>query len=231
MLAVVCVGHMLPGQAVAEIVPEPITLFTHGETTLARRDVRGQFSGPAIDTFICVMNNMQQPHAIRHAPLSRAMSIIEAPEGASIWFPMVATGPNKKKRQLVGPVADLNLYWILLKSSPYDPSSPEFKKTAKVTAFGGSIFARLLPQQGYDFVEGSADHNRLASMLMLQKVDAIYSADFRTTLNTRMRQRINDTIRLELADSMPVYFYISESLYAQNPDMKSHMTKALAGCV
>jgi|GEM_PF-1605295 len=210
-------------------VGEEITLFTHGDTVLALQGKDGTLNGYSISLFRCALNIMGRSFVIERAPLSRAASILESAENA-IWFPSSFAGDADRMARSIGSVGQLSIFWYQPNSSKLDPASESFKKTARVTAYKGSALERRLMAENYAFQTGSADRNRLVTMVLSGKVDALLAVDFRGRLSKETLMVMDDNIKLSLYAKLPVAFQVSNALHKSEPDFADKFRSATSTC-
>ncbi len=207
-----------------------ITLFTHGDTHMAKLGKDGKVRGSAMDLFVCSMKQMNQPFQIRIAPLSRANQLMQQAENA-VWFPSRHNTNNESRQQrIVGPAGAANLVYFLRKDSPITSKSSDFKKKARVTAYKGSAMESRLLNNGFIYVEGSADRKRLIYMVLTDLADAILAVDFRHALSEETYKIMQDNLRVEPYMDIPVAFQVSKPTHMNKPDFTTSFRTAFNSC-
>ena len=194
--------------------PLNISIYTHGDTQFARFDENGNVTGAAQDWLSCAASELGFTYDFKFAPLSRATSLRQATDHM-MWFP--SSGADQVFR--VGPVGALDILWYQLKTDDTEVSSPEFKQNAKVTSYTGSSFETMLQERGYQFVKGSADHNRLIYLLLSGTVDALLAVDFRFKLPSDVRDKIDEQVKTTVHRHIPVYFNLSKYMVEEHPEL------------
>jgi len=218
------------GPAEDNSAAEEIRLFTHGDTPLLLPDVNGELHGPALDLFRCAMEGMERPFSATRAPLSRAGHIISDLNNA-IWFPSAYRGDEERMARSIGPAGSLDVYWYKNKTNALDPNGSAFKQSATVTTYKGSAMARQLRDEGYNFIEGSADRNRLVSMLLSGQVDAFAAVDFRDRLSPEIHQKLSDNAVISIKNRIPSAFRISDKLFESEPSFTPNFRAAFDACL
>ena len=217
------------GPIKSNIALEEITLFTHGDTPLLLPATDGSLYGPALDLFRCSMESLGRPFFVTKAPLSRARQIISKLNNA-IWFPSAYRGSARRMARSVGPAGTLDVYWYKNKDNPLDPNSSAFKRSATVTTYKGSAMATQLREEGYHFIEGSADRNRLVSMLLSGQVDAFAAIDFRDRLSSETLKKLSARSQISIKNIIPAAFRVSDMLFENEPDFTSKFRAAFDTC-
>lgn len=209
--------------------PDHITIYTHGDTLFAQLKPDGTITGPTPPLLDCAMAKMNMTYNFSIAPLSRANSIVATAENA-IWFPSAHRGDEERMKQLVGPVFDASIFWYQLKTNTQDPNSEDFRTSGVVTAYQGSNFEKTLIEQGYNLVQGSADHNRLIYMVMSGEVDALQAIDFRAVLKPETRKLVKDRMRITLHRKIPLSFHVSAHTIENAPTFLQQFRNAINAC-
>ena len=208
----------------------PVTMFASGDTMMVAQDGHGSLTGFAVDVFRCAMTNMNREHLVRSAPISRSAIIMAQPNN-TVWFPTAMEGSEERRTRLVGPIGNLNVVWLTKKDYDIAPDSAEFKEKARTTAYSSSAMARWLEQENYNYVKGSADRNRVLSMIMADQVDAILSIDFRDSLPKDMQALAHEKLKATLYKAIPVGYQASPHLAANNPNFVNNFKKTLGDCL
>jgi len=218
------------GPAKNNLPIDEITLFTHGDTPLLLPTTDGTLYGPALDLFRCSMESLGRPFSVTKAPLSRAKQIISKIHNA-VWFPSAHRGNAQRMARSVGPAGTLDVYWYKNKDNPLDPNSSAFKQTATVTTYKGSAMATQLRNEGYHFIEGSADRNRLVSMLLSGQVDAFAAVDFRDRLSSETLKKLAARSHVSIKNKIPAAFRVSDKLFEDDPDFTGKFRAAFNTCL
>ena len=209
------ISHSLTAKA--DDTADIIRVYTHGETKLAFKNPDGSITGEAIDILTCVMDKLDRKYTLSLAPLSRAASILKNSNSA-IWFPSKFEGKPERLAQLAGPAGSVTFKWHMNKDSQLDPNSPDFHKRAKITTFSGSRMIGWLKENGYNYVSGSADPNRLVYMLVSHEVDAILSVQLGESASASVKKQIEDNIKSIPQHTDSTAFHFSADLIKNQPD-------------
>lgn len=220
---------LVPSVQAQPATKQPVTIFTHGDTILLKEQKDGSLTGPALDLFRCASNKVNYPFIIETAPLSRAGTILSDLDRA-VWFPSSYGGNEDRLARSLGPAGHLAINWYLLKDNPKDPRHDSFRQLATVTTYKGSAMEAQLKNEGYAFIEGSADRNRLIYMVLSGQVDALVAIDFRGMLSADTRRKVQDNIRTIPKDSVPVAFQVSIPFHKNDPSFTKSMKKAFDNC-
>lgn len=206
-----------------------VTIFMHGDTKHARFNEDGSVSGVLADIMTCATKGVETPFRFQHAPLSRAAAIIETFDNA-IWFPTGTDVSEDRKPRVIGPIASEGILWYHRADATVDPNSPEFRKSARVTAYQGSRFADQLKAEGYNFIPGSADHQRLVYMLVSGQVDALLAVDFRSVLPSQTRTILETRLRTTSAGEIPLGMEASASMVEKQPELLKALQANVLAC-
>lgn len=206
-----------------------VTIFMHGDTKHAKFNEGGSVSGVLVDIMDCATKDITTPFRYRHAPLSRAGTIIDTFDNA-IWFPTGTDVSEDRKPRIVGPIASEGILWYHRADDMTDPNSAEFKKNARVTAYQGSRFADQLKTEGYTFIPGSADHQRLVYMLVSGQVDALLAVDFRSVLPSQTRSILETRLRTTPAGEIPLGMEASVSMVQNKPELLRTLQANVLAC-
>lgn len=206
-----------------------LIIFTHGDTKLAQFDKDGNALGGATDVLRCAGERANVKYKLVYAPLSRAGGIINTMQHA-VWFPSGMSDDPERRARMIGPVGVVDFVWYQRKNNARDTFSEDFKNNALVTAYKGSAFEGKLRREGYRWTEGSADHNRLMSMVLSEQVDALLAVDFTFKLDNRMKRVLDESIEMTLYDSIPVYFQVSQFIVDNQPALLERLRSAVATC-
>lgn len=209
--------------------PKHIRIFTHGDTRLAQFDENGTASGKAVDALRCAAPTLGIEYDFDFAPLSRSAALLDNQDNM-VWFP---SGPNTdpaRQKRMIGPFGKVEILWYQMKSNPHPVTAKTFIKDARVTAYKGSLFEGMLKREGYNFIDGSADHNRLIYRLMSGDVDALLAVDFRFTLPDETKHLVDARVRTTVMNSFPVYMTMSRRLADEHPEFAEALRSALMAC-
>ena len=205
----------------------PINVYTHGNTSTAQINGDGTVSGKLNQLLHCASSHLGFEYEIKFAPMSRGWQLIETAEHVA-WFPAALT--DNTKEITTGPLANLDIVWYQLKTSGLDVNSPTFKQNARVSAYKGSVFETSLLEQGYDFVPGNSDHNRMIYMLLTGTVDALLALDFRSKLNEQTQQIMDTHIKITTQKKVPVYLALSRHMVSGHPEFVEIFKSQIMSC-
>lgn len=209
--------------------PTTIHFFTHGDTRFAQFDENRNVTGKIADLLACASGPTGLTFEFEFAPLSRATSMLNT-QDHMMWFP---SGPNdnpEQQRRMVGPLGVVDILWYQRKSDAMDVTSDAFMQQAKVSAYKGSIFEDILRRDGYNFVEGSADHNRIMYTLLTGEVDAVLAVDFRFKLPDETQQMMASRVQTTLRSQVPVFLTLSRHLANEHPALADDLMRELNTC-
>ncbi len=227
-----CAATLVAGTAVQAFwhdTPTTIHFFTHGDTRFAQFDKDRNVTGKIADLLACAAGPLGINFEFQFAPLSRATKMLNTNDHM-VWFP---SGPNdspEQQRRMVGPLGTVDILWYQLKSADLDVTSDEFMQKARVSAYKGSIFEDILRREGYNFVEGSADHNRIMYTLLTGEVDAVLAVDFRFKLPGETKQMMRNRVKTTLRSQVPVFLTLSRHLADEHPDLARDLMRELNVC-
>lgn len=207
-----------------------LRVFTHRDTPFAQFPDNAAAKGTVPELMQCASDRMGFTYEFVIAPLSRSPNIMGEQEHA-LWFPSRHQGDNERLERLIGPIGTLKSYWYQLRSSVLDPQSEEFKAQTQVTAYSKSIFESELRQNGYNWVPGSADYNRLIYMLMSGQVDALSAADFRRSLDQDTRDLFEKRTKRTLVESVPISIQVSRFLKSNAPVFVTRLSDTIHACM
>ncbi|AXE32106.1 hypothetical protein DK842_20715 [Chromobacterium phragmitis] len=214
-----------PGMPAAE----PVRLVTHQQPPLSFTRDNGQADGLAVRIVDCALKKMQRPYTLEFVPWPRAQWQVQHQQSDGFF----AATPSEERdgyAMLSRPLLPYERRWYLLKSSPLSPSSPEFKRQARIAAFNGSNMDAWLRDHGYQLTSTPANSELLLRMLQSRRVDAVlgnaYAVD---ALVARMG--LQAELRSELAESLPMGVYFGKAFLArEGPQFLQQFNAALQGC-
>ncbi len=209
--------------------PKHLRIFTHGDTRLAQFDKDGTASGKAVDALRCAAPTLDIKYDFDFAPLSRSAALLDS-QDHMVWFPSGPSDDPERQKRMIGPFGKIDILWYQMNSSPHQVTTETFIQDARVTAYKGSMFEGILKRDGYKFIDGSADHNRLIYRLMSGEVDALLAVDFRFTLPEETKQLIDARVRTTVMNSFPVYMTMSRRLADEHPEFAEALRSALMAC-
>lgn len=218
-----------PAQAYWHDHPTTINFFTHGDTQFAQFDEDKNVTGKIADMLACASGPLDVEFNFQFAPLSRATTMLNT-QDHMLWFP---SGPNDnpgQQRRMVGPLGTVDILWYQLKNAEMDVTSGEFMQQARVSAYKGSIFEDILQRDGYNFVPGSTDHNRIMYTLLTGEIDAVLAVDFRFKLPGETQQMMKNRVKTTLRSQVPVFLTLSRHLADEHPELARDLMRELNSC-
>lgn len=206
-----------------------LQVFTHRDTFFAQFPEEKAAKGIVPDLIGCAADAMGFTYEFVIAPLSRSQNII-AEKKHALWFPARHRGDKERMKRLIGPIGQLKSYWYQLKSNLLDPRSEEFKVRSQVTAYSKSSFENELREQGYNWVEGSADYKRLIYMLMSGQVDALSAADFHLSVDPDTWGVFEKRTRRTAVESVPISLQVSRYMRINEPQFVERLNNRIHAC-
>lgn len=209
--------------------PMHLQVYTHGDTQFARFGDDGVVRGRAQDVLSCAADHANFTFNFDFAPLSRATAMLHNHEHM-LWFPSGPSDDPERQRRMMGPLGQIDILWYQHKSHLVPVTSDTFMQQARVTAYKGSVFEDQLRRGRYNFIEGSADHNRLVYMLLSGNVDALLAVDFRFTLPEETRRLMEAHVQTTVERRVPVFITLSRHLANEHPAFSAHLRQTLEAC-
>ncbi len=209
--------------------PVNISIYTHGDTQFARFGEDGKVTGPLQDLLQCAAEKFDLQYDFKFAPLSRATGLLDTLDHMA-WFPSGPREDEERAQRLIGPLGEVKILWYQRKSSDLDISSPDFKANAVVSAYNGSVFEDILQNEGYNFVQGSADHNRLIYTLLAGDIDAFLAVDFRFKLDDNARNMLDNRVKTTIRTRIPIHIGLSKHLTTEHPELSKSFKTEVMNC-
>ncbi|MBT2869094.1 transporter substrate-binding domain-containing protein [Chromobacterium violaceum] len=208
---------------------DPIRLATHQQPPLSFTRDNGQADGLAVRIVDCALKKLQRPYTLDFLPWPRAQWLVQRQQFDGFF----AATPSEERdgyAVLSGALLPYERRWYLLKSSPLSPSSPEFKRLARIAAFNGSNMDVWLRDHGYQLTSTPGNSEQLLRMLQSRRVDAVlgnaYAVD---ALIARLG--LQAELRSELAEALPMGVYFGKAfLSREDPQFLTQFNNALQGC-
>ncbi|WP_262694352.1 hypothetical protein [Kordiimonas aquimaris] len=207
-----------------------ITIFSHGDTTFSRFDANSVAEGKVPETLACANTHLPFNYDFAFAPLSRAQAVVNKMKH-TFWFPAGKSDDPERQARMIGPVGEVKFFWYQRKSDATDTQSISFKQKSLVTAYKGSTFEAKLRAEGYNWVQGSADHNRLLSMLLSRQVDAVLAVDFGFKLKGDTKRSFNKHVSTIEYKRLPVYIEASQHMAKYEPEFLAQFRARIMSCL
>ncbi|AUH50733.1 hypothetical protein CXB49_07915 [Chromobacterium sp. ATCC 53434] len=209
---------------------DAIRLATHQQPPLSfTRSDNGHADGLVVQIVACALNKMQRPYTVDVLPWARAQLLVQLQQ-ADGFFAATPSAERDDYAVLSDALIPYERRWYLLKSSPLSPSSPDFKRQARIGAFNGSNMDGWLRDRGYHLTATPANSELLLRMLQSRRVDAVlgngYAID---ALIARLGMQAE--LRSERAETLPMGVYFGKAFLArEGPQFLPQFNGALQGC-
>ncbi|MEN6081152.1 transporter substrate-binding domain-containing protein [Chromobacterium piscinae] len=151
---------------------EPIRLATHLQPPLSFTRDNGQADGLTVQVVDCALKKMQRPYTLDFVPWPRAQWQVQHLQSDG-FFAATQSEERDRYATLSAPLIPYERRWYLLKANPLSPSSPEFKRQARIAAFSGSNMDIWLRDHGYRLSATPGNSEQLLRMLQSRRVDAV----------------------------------------------------------
>lgn len=223
---VLCVGVLaMPCVRAAEVV----RVATHDQAPYGTYGAGGIFDGVAVRVVNCVFKRMNREVSVEVFPWARAQYLAEhsAVDG---FFPATIKPERLVWAEASEVIADQKWVWYLLADSKLDPTSAEFKRSAKVGAHLGSNRLKMLEEEKYDVVAKPATDDQLLMMLASGRVEAILGGNL--SIGDAMKARKLDPRRFRavVERDSPLYAYFGRKFLQTDPDFMKRFNAQIAGC-
>ncbi|MBX9915200.1 MAG: transporter substrate-binding domain-containing protein [Pseudomonadaceae bacterium] len=189
---------------------------------------QGQLDGVAVHVVRCALDAAQVPYEIGVWPWARVQLMVQRND-LDGFFAASYAEEREIYAALSEVIAPQQWRWYLLKDSTLDPSSPEFKQEARVTAYIGTNMLNWMLEKGYKVQSAPARQEQLLEMLKFNRVDAVLAN------NLVMEKIISDTgqqdkVRSVLQQDKPLGVYFSKNYLKTHPDLLDRFNAQVAGC-
>ncbi|MEN2425167.1 substrate-binding periplasmic protein [Chromobacterium vaccinii] len=208
---------------------EPIRLATHLQPPLSFTRDNGQADGLAVQVVDCALKKMQRPYTLDFLPWPRAQWQVQHLQSDG-FFAATQSEERDRYATLSGPLIPYERRWYLLKANPLSPSSPEFKRQARIAAFSGSNMDIWLRDHGYRLSATPGNSEQLLRMLQSRRVDAVLGNSYAVDALIA-RLGLQAELRSELAEALPMGLYFGKAfLDREGPQFLPKFNNALQGC-
>jgi polar amino acid transport system substrate-binding protein len=191
----------------------------------------GKPSGMAVRVVQCVAARMKVPLRITFLPWARAQ--VEAKSGqVDGFFAASRSAERDAYATLTDTIAPQEWRWYFLakREGEIDPSSADFKQSAKVSSFRGANMQRWLEDNGYRAESPPVDSATLLRMLTRERLDAVL-ANHLVMEALLARQHPAPAVRSALAQDRPLGVYLTHRFTAQHPGFVARFNAELPACL
>jgi polar amino acid transport system substrate-binding protein len=189
---------------------------------------QGQLDGVAVHVVRCALDAAQVPYEIGVWPWARVQLMVQHNDLDGFFAASFA-----EEREIYAVLSEIiapqQWRWYLLKDSPLDPASADFKQQARVSAYIGTNMLNWMLEKGYNVQTAPARQEQLLEMLKRNRIDAVLA-------NNLVMDKIlsetgqQDSVRSVLQQDKPLGVYFSKSYLQEHPDLLARFNSQVAGC-
>lgn len=203
-----------------------LTLATHELYPYGYHDSAQAFRGYAVDRVRFATARCNRELNLLVVPWARAQALAKN-DAVDGFF----AGSSNEEREALYVASDVlapqNWTWYLLKDTPLDPGSPDFKHKARVGSFIGANMLTYLENNGFNVSGRPKDTERLFDMLAHKHLDAILVNDL-VAVKVIEEQRIGEKVRQHTLKSEPLHAHFTKRFIRENPGFLECFNAALA---
>ncbi|WP_374763250.1 hypothetical protein [Yunchengibacter salinarum] len=181
--------------------------------------------GPFTETVACLSEAVGRKIETAQLPLPRADQVLNSDEPV-LWYPDFYDPTRSIADRLIGPAAQVSIYWYQRRKDSRDVTSRHFMETATVATPKGSRTGKFLSDRGYHVVWAPFKPGRSVARLLSGDYDALVGSDYGPVLDERVMQRM----RRSLYARLPVGFRANKALKQQEPDLLAALKVAIGSC-
>jgi polar amino acid transport system substrate-binding protein len=220
-----CLIGVLAGAASAQ---SPILLTADERPPFHSTSSDGQMTGVATAIVDCAMKSLNRPYTVTMLPWKRAQRGVK--EG--IYHGFFSASHNAERdtyATLSAIIADQYWNWYSKKDSGVDPTSDEFKGTAKVASWLGSNSQKWLGDSGYEPAPPSAEVDALLVRLLMGELDAVFGSNF--FIEEAVKESgAEDKLSATRGPHKPMGVYFSNAFLAEYPEFLDQFNGAVESC-
>lgn len=195
--------------------PAIVILATHDLCPYGCYDENGKFSGIAVSVvrYACEAMNVQLEIIV--TPWNRAQHLAKIGH-ADGFFAGSQNAERDKDGVMSAIIAEQKWNWYLLKDSPLDPTTENFKETARVASFHGANMQKWLKANGYNVTANPYDTDGLVKMLLARRLDAILATNLVAEVIIR-RDGLQEMLKTCTLRNKPLGVYFSNRFVQAHP--------------
>ncbi|SKA85611.1 extracellular solute-binding protein, family 3 [Paucidesulfovibrio gracilis DSM 16080] len=197
--------------------PQEVLLTTHERCPYGCYDEAGYFDGTAVRMVRQAFECMGISVRILVVPWKRAQKM--AWDGHVDGFFAASHNAEREHKGVFSEVvAGQKWNWYLLKTSQWDPFSPEFRSTASVGAFQGANMLHWLRENGYNIGAAPRSPALLLEMLLDGRIDAALGSD--QAMGLLLEERgLRESVRELAFRSMPLAVCFTRDFAQRRPEV------------
>lgn len=191
-------------------------------------DQNNQLTGTSVKVLECSFKRLNIKLDIEVVPWSRAQQHTKL--GVSDGFFSASWNASRDQYATRSiDIASQKWVWFTLKSKNMDPSSVQFKQTAKVVGTRGSNIVHWLRKNNYIISAETTGLDNMVNMVLKGRVDAFMENELvaeRSLKGSNEMAKLNKSI----ARSMPVGVYFNHTFLSQYPQFLNDFNRAVKTC-
>jgi len=205
-----------------------IVLLTHDQAPLTYLDKENKLDGIATKPVIHALEKMGWSYEFLVVPWARAQKMVET--GIHDGF-FAATQNSARDGFAVKslPISDQTVNWYLLENNILDPSSPDFKRVARVGGYVGSNMLLWLEENKFNLAGRPVDPNNLFDMLLAGRLDACLANDYNFDNYLKKNPYAANDFRSVLQQKNPLYVYFSKKFIETYPEFLAEFNRQISG--
>lgn len=194
----------------------PLLITTQNWKPYNYEDDEGNIQGIATEILTKTLNDMNADYLIRVLPWVRAQHLVKIGKADSFY---VASINEERNFYAVpsDPLLPQIWHWYLLNSSKLSPVDENFRNKAKVASLLGTNMLRYIKNNEYNIEAQSTNMDSLVSMLLKQRVDAIFMNEFAMKEYLNNKNIPESRFKKFSYKSKPLRVYFSKVFLKENP--------------
>jgi polar amino acid transport system substrate-binding protein len=210
-------------------VAASIRIATHDQAPYGTYQADKSFDGIAVKVMSCVLKRMDRQFSIEVYPWERAQLMAERGT-VDGFFPATIKPERLVWAEPSVVIAEQKWIWYLPKNSTLDPTSAEFKKTAKVGAHFGSNRLKKLEAEKYNVVLNPQTDRALLEAFLLGRAEAILVGDLAIAQAMKELKVNPNDFRMVLAQDSPLHAYFGKKFLQSEPDFLKRFNSHVSAC-
>jgi polar amino acid transport system substrate-binding protein len=202
-----------------------VTLATHELYPYGYHDSANNFTGYAVERVRFAISRCGHNLRLLVLPWARAQAMAKT-DSVDGFFAGSLSEERKALYVASAVLAPQNWTWYLLRETPLNPDSPQFKESAKVGSFIGANMLVYLESNGFNVSGTPKDTAALFHMLIGKRLDAILANDL-VARKVIEEQGIDPIIRSQILKNEPLYALFTRRFIRENPNFLESFNAAL----
>ncbi len=208
---------------------DPVRIATHDQAPYGTYLPDQSFDGVAVRVVTCVLKRMGRASLIEVYPWERAQLLAEkgVVDG---FFPATIKPERLVWAQASGVIADQKWIWYLRADSKLDPTTADFKATAKVGAHFGSNRLKMLEAGKYQVVLKPQTDEQLIQAFAAGRADAVLGGNLAIAEAMKEHNINSKAFRMVVAQDSPLHAYFGRKFLQSEPDFLGRFNAYIEAC-